>query len=160
MGWIKTAKEKGREHIILGLFGLIVLLLLVIWRAVPASAWDTVSEATPKRVLWALLGLAVIAIGVETALFLDYRRGSKHTPVPYKPRRLCGVLWDEDSSPLCTVCQTLLHLFYIVSGEDRDQALRCPKCKAEYTLRDDEGYEHALADVKAYLNSTNPNEFD
>ncbi len=155
MGWIETAKKKGREHIILGVFALIALLLLVIWQAVPSEVWGRVSEAIPKRVLWALLGLALIAIGLETALFLDYRRGNKHVPAPPKPKRMLGVLWDDDSNPLCPVCEMLLHIFYLDADESKE-ALRCPKCKAEYTLRDDEGCKHGLWDVKEYLAGRTP----
>jgi hypothetical protein len=152
MGWIETAKEKGREHIISVVFALIALLLSIIWLAVPSEVWGKASAVVPKRVLWALLGLAVIAISLETALFLDYRRGSKHTPTPYKPKRMLGVLWDEEFNPVCPVCEILLHMFYINADSNRPrQALRCPKCKAEYTLLDDEGHGHALLDVKEYL---------
>jgi len=156
-GWIATAKEKAREHIILGLFALIALLLLVIWQAVPREVWGKVSEAVPKQALWALLGLEAIAIGIQAAFALDNRRKWKNTPPapppppePGKPLRRFGVHWDGEFNPLCPVCEILLHMFYLDVDESRE-ALRCPKCKAEYTLRDDEGYTHALGEVKEYL---------
>jgi hypothetical protein len=154
MGWKETLTEKTRDHIVTVLFGLIVLLLLVIWRAVPFAIWDKVLEVVPKQVLWALIALELIVIGLLTAFALDSRRKRKNTPSeqPQRPVRRFGIHWDDEFNPLCPVCEVLLHIFYPegASGE----VLRCPKCKAEYRLRNDDGEEFLLYDVKRYLNGT------
>jgi len=142
MGWIETGKEKAREHLILGLFALIALLLLVIWQAFPSEVWGKVSEVTPKRVLWALLGLEAIAIGLQAAFALDNRRKRKNTPPNESPKyyKKFGILWDSDADPRCPVCQTLMHMFdrFPVEGQMYETII-CPKCKARYSLKQDNG---------------------
>jgi hypothetical protein len=98
--WKETAKEKAREHIVLAIFALIGLLLLAIWQAVPSSLWGTVSEATPKRALWALIALELIAIcGLAAALIEKW----------WEPQmlKLFGMLWDDKQNPHCPVDKTL-----------------------------------------------------
>lgn len=161
--WKETAVKKARERIVLGVFALITLLLLVIWRAVPSSVWDTVSEATPKRVLWALLGLEAITICVLTALLVDYKRSRSDAPdtvasqpvqsLPPKPIRRFGVHWDEDQNPLCPVCETLLFLTggTIQTPRGTKEVLRCAKCPHDYSLRNDLGHHVSLIGAKQDL---------
>ncbi len=154
MAW--NLKQKAQDNIVSIGLGLVVLLLLVIWQAVPSSVWDRVSEATPKRALWALIALELIVIGLLAASAIDSRRKRKDTPSeqPQRPVRRFGIHWDDEFNPLCPACEVLLHIFYPedASGE----VLRCPKCKAEYRLRNDDGEEFLLYDVKRYLNGTTP----
>lgn len=147
--WIDTGVQKARERIVLAVFALITLLLLVIWRAVPASVWDRVSEATPKRALWALLGLAAIAICVLTALFLQNRRKQKETaqhlaqalepPESPAPQylRMYGLLWDDDLNPCCPADETPL-TFLMRSATGGFDILQCASCKARFPIHDDE----------------------
>jgi hypothetical protein len=140
MGWRETLTEKAREHIITILFGLIVLLLLVIWRAVPSSIWDGVSEAVPKPVLWALIALELIVIGLLTAFALDNRRKSKRAIPPSDESKLMiafGCLWDDSQNPLCPADKTLMYVAMHYKDEGYE-TIRCPKCKVRIPLRDDE----------------------
>jgi hypothetical protein len=153
MGWQDTLKEKARDHIITVLFGLITLLLLAIWKAVPGKVWDRVSEATPKRVLWALIGLELIAIGLLTAFALDDRRkGKQATPSSGESKHMIafGCLWDNSLNPLCPADKTLMYVA-IHYKEERYETLRCPKCKVRIPLRDDEYGTITLAGARELL---------
>jgi hypothetical protein len=157
MGWRDTLKEKARDHTVTVLFGLIVLLLLIIWRAVPSSIWDTVSEAVPKRVLWALIALELIAIGLLTASAIDNWRKQKSAsaalvPEPPAHYKRFGVMWDSDANPLCPACLTLLHVWdqFHVEGRLHEQ-LMCPKCHQQYSLRFDSGEYIFLASAKPQI---------
>jgi len=148
MSNVAKIKELALENIVLAVFALITLLLLVIWQAVPSSVWATVSEATPKRALWALLGLEAIAICVLVALALDNRRKHKLTPTvdaptPEPPRyfKFHGLFWDDDLNPVCPADRTLL----FVAGRSARKSggvydtLRCPSCANIFPLRDRTG---------------------
>ena len=153
MGWRETLTEKARDHIITVLFGLIVLLLLVIWRAVPSAIWDRVSEAVPKQVLWALIALEAIAIGLLTAFALDNRRKSKQAALPNsEPKRLIafGCLWDDSHNPLCPADGTLLYVATHYK-EDNSETLRRPKCKVRIPLRHDDYGPLTLGQAREFI---------
>ncbi len=73
-------KEKLLEHSVAAVLALIVLLLSVIWLAVPSEVWGKASEAVPKRVLWALLALELIAIIALTGSLINQKRKSRQEP--------------------------------------------------------------------------------
>ena len=134
MGW--NLKQRAQDHIVTVAVGLIVLLLLVVWRAIPSSVWDRVSETTPKRALWALLALEGMAICLLSGALIDYRRKEKNIPAR-QYYRTYGLFWDEDLNPLCPVDNILLS----VSERHTEpitgfaESLKCPKCKAVFKLR-------------------------
>ena len=159
MDWKEKVKEKLLEHSVAAVLALTVLLLSVIWLAVPSEVWGTASAVVPKRVIWALLGLAALTIVVLAALLLDSRRNLKHTsaalreaqnvpppappppppPAPTGPRyfKVYGLFWDDDLNPYCTADETLLFVYTQAektSGGKYDY-LRCPKCKVSFPLR-------------------------
>lgn len=136
MGWLEKLKEKAQEHIILGLFGLIVLLLLIVWQAVPSTVWGKVSEVTPKRVLWALLGLESIVIVLETAYILSRRKRLGATSAT-KYNLAIGVFWDDDLHPLCPIDSTPLYIWSYTESPQPHNVLRCPKCSNRFPLRHD-----------------------
>ena len=142
MAW--DLKQKAQDHIVSIVLGLIVLLLLVIWQGVPSSTWDRVSEATPKRVLWALLALESIAIiGLAVSLYKKVR----------KKRRLwgLGVVWDLDYlKPLCPTCDGDVTLF-IKQVQDTHDILQCPKCKIEIPLVGDTNQHFHLYQAKDFV---------
>jgi len=133
MAW--NLRKKAQDRIVSIGLALIVLLLLVVWRAVPSSVWDTVSEATPKRALWALLGLAGIAICLLGGALIDNWRKKKQ-PRPEMLKRF-GVLWDADLSPHCPADQTLMRPRSNLSDRDHE-IMMCPKCDHTYPLRTDD----------------------
>ena len=91
MSWLTKLKEQAQERTILGLFALIGLLSLIVWQAVPSEVWDKVSEVTPKRALWALLALTVIAAILEGAYILLLRKR-----LAEKLTTKFGVKWTKD----------------------------------------------------------------
>lgn len=146
MAW--NLKQKAQDHIVLGLFALITLLSLIVWRAVPSSAWDKVSEATPKRALWALLGLALIAICLLGAALIDNKRKRKlETPKTVR-FRIFGVHWDDQGNPLCPVCDCLMPIHHREMDGD---VLWCPKCKTLFSLWGENGDRLTLEQGKAGL---------
>jgi hypothetical protein len=150
--WTKTAVEKAREHIVLAVFGLIVLLLLIIWQAVPASVWGTVSEAVPKRVLWALLGLATITICLLIALLIDKNRTIRRISNTQKPPesrffKIYGLLWDKDLNPHCPADKVLLTYFMKLSSDHYD-VLRCAKCNSYFRIHHETNGDLTLAKAK------------
>lgn len=140
MGW--NLKQQAKDRIVTGLFALIVLLLLIVWKAIPSSVWDRVSEATPKRALWALLALAGIAICLLTGALIDNWRKRKPTsPEPPKLQyfRVFGLFWDDNLNPFCPADETLLSTWSrtALKAGGFYEVLRCPKCKNQFALRDD-----------------------
>jgi hypothetical protein len=129
MEWLTKLKDKAQEHTILGLFFILGLLCLVIWRAVPPIIWETISEATSKPALWALAGLLVIAAILELAYVCDLRQKLKTKKI-WK----FGVLWDKEQAPLCPNCQN--HIGFL---QDDCPNLWCPLCQHVWPLVDDNG---------------------
>jgi hypothetical protein len=138
MAW--NLKQKAQDHIVSIGLGLIVLLLLIVWRAVPSSAWDTVSEATPKRALWALLGLAVIAISVLGGSLIDGYRKRRNIPIAPAPEPayllMFGLLWDENQNPFCPADKLPL-TFFMRHARDHYDILRCAGCGNRFPIRHD-----------------------
>lgn len=158
MDVLEKIKETVLEHIVLAIFGLIVLLLLIILRAFLFSVWDKVAGATPPQALWALLALAGIAIVILAALLIDARRSLKHTsaelrkaqnappppPPPAPPPKpgyfkFYGLFWDNDLNPFCPADETLL---FVYTQDDKANGgkydrLRCPRCRMSFPLRDE-----------------------
>jgi hypothetical protein len=148
MAW--NLKQKAQDHIVSIGLGLIVLLLLVVWRAVPSSAWDRVSEATPKRALWALLGLAGIAICLLSGALIDNWRKKAAPKTEYL--KIHGLYWDKALNPLCPADETLLFVSdqtLAMSGAIYD-ILKCPKCGNEISLRID---SHGLVTLSSMKNN-------
>jgi hypothetical protein len=111
-----------------GLLLLVALLIGVIWREALSQKWVQATEGLSKPALAAMLELALLvvvaeALGIAYLGYLLYQsqrvKVSGQIPQldPPKLKRLCGVLWAEDASPICPVCEILLHLF-IVYDED------------------------------------------
>jgi hypothetical protein len=147
MAW--NLKQKAQDHIVSIGLGLIVLLLLVIWRAIDPSVWDRVSEATSKRALWALLGLAGIAICLLIGALVDNFRKRKQASKPaFKAHRELGIHWDERDNPLCPACECLMPIHHSdVAGD----ILWCPRCKTHFALRLDSGERLTLERAKAFV---------
>jgi hypothetical protein len=149
MAWKDDLGKKAQEHIVLGLFGLITLLLLVIYRAIPSSAWDTVSEVIPKRVLWALIALEAIAIGLQAAFAIDNRRTRKNTPQAPPPLRMFGLLWDKEQNPLCPADQTPLS--FLISPTPAFDLLKCAQCDSQFSIHHDLTGNMTLAHAKQQI---------
>lgn len=149
MSWLTKLKEKVQEHTILGLFALITLLSLIIWRAVPAEVWDRVSEVTPKRVLWALLGLLAIVSMLGGA----YIRNLRHQLASNLFWRF-GVLWDKKQTPHCPACSKPLGRYaaYIIVVSPQ-WGFMCVQCNKVISMSDDEGNILTFKEAKALLNS-------
>lgn len=134
MAW--NLKQKAQDHIVSIGLGLIVLLLLVVWGAIDSSVWGKVSAATPKRALWALLGLAGITICLLSGALIDGWRKTKAAAAS-KPEDdlvpLYGVLWNRYADPYCPVCRVLLNFHRFPS----ESHLKCPKCKSSFLLHKD-----------------------
>ncbi len=149
MAW--NLKQKAQDHIVSVGLALIVLLLLAVWRAIDPSVWDRVSEATPKRALWALLGLAGIAICLLVGALIDNLRKRKHVPSAKKPFILYGVHWDDDDNPRCPVCECLMPTHHIEDDEraaSEVEVLWCPRCKTTFSLWEDSGERKTLEEAK------------
>jgi hypothetical protein len=137
MAW--NLKQKAQDNIVSIVIGLIVLLSLIVWRAVDPSVWDKVSEATPKRALWALLGLAAIAICLLAGALIDnwlQRRGLSRF----------GVRWDKKAKPLCPGCRSEM---FISHAESTYDVLQCSKCKMEVPLVAENSQPHRFFTAKA-----------
>jgi hypothetical protein len=141
MGW--NLKQKAQDHTVSIGLGLIVLLLLTVWQAVDPSVWGKVSEAVPKRALWALLALESITICLLVAYAVQIKRRTSNRLKP-----LFGVLWDKDAHPYCPVCSVLMHF-----NEPSIKLWKatCPKCKTVFTVIAQGGWLVTLEDVKQRL---------
>ncbi len=146
MGWLTKLKEQAQERTILGLFALITLLSLIVWGAVPSSAWDKVSEVTPKRALWALLGLLAIAAILECAYIVELRRRLK---LKLKPR--FGVYWDRELTPYCPSCSKVLVYIKDSAAFSHVWGFKCVQCSTFIPLNDDDGRPIEITDAKRLL---------
>jgi hypothetical protein len=145
--------------IVTGLLLLAGFLIAIVWRETLYGKWEQVAGGFSKPALMALLGLAVIAIVLETAwvgylLYSGRERKPSPPPLPPPPEKLLthfGVYWDSRLNPLCPICkQAPLHMRY-KDEETSKETLRCPSCIRDYVLRDDEANDIELVDVKKYL---------
>jgi uncharacterized protein YbaR (Trm112 family) len=74
-------------------------------------------------------------------------------PLETKMLKQFGVLWDEVQNPHCPADKTLLTIW---GHEDADadgpayDTLHCPKCDAEFTIRDEHGLR-TLFEAKNYI---------
>jgi hypothetical protein len=153
MSWLTKLKEQAQEHTILGLFALIGLLSLIVWRAVPSEVWDKVSELTPKRALWALLALTAIAAILEFAYIRVLRK-----EVTGKLKARFGVMWSKEFVPHCTACLSPLTSYgqYPTSFHlSTVWGFKCVKCDALIVMNDDEGNTLELKQAKQLL-ASNP----
>lgn len=147
MDLLTKIKDKGQEHVVEGIFALVLLLLGVIWAAVPSEVWGRVSGVTPKRVLWAAIGLLVLGLFLETAYVAHLRRKLK-----LKPR--FGVLWNRELVPHCPSCSSLLTGYGQYStayGFGNIWAFKCVKCDELIKMTDDEGSIVELKEAKRVL---------
>ena len=156
MNWQDKLKEKLLEHLIVVILSIIGVLLLILWQAIPSEIWIRVSDATPKRVLWALLALSLILIVLETAFIINLRRRSG---VKVTPRQVAmfGVLWDEYANPLCPICK--IHMYPTRRRDENNQlrqVVKCPKCEKSYILKDDSVNRLELAEAKEMLVRKHP----
>jgi hypothetical protein len=157
MSLIAELKKQAQENIVKVVFALLLLLLGVIWAAVPSETWGRVSAAVPKSVLWALLGLVVAALIAGVAYIFYLRKKAKP-----KERFAFGVYWDSVLNPLCPACKTPLsqsrrHLFYAI-GEGiplPKPITECLKCDKHLPLFDDYGNSVTLSDAKRQLSEGN-----
>jgi hypothetical protein len=149
MSWSIKLKEKAQEHTVSGLLGLIVLLSLIIWAAVPSELWNRISEAVPKRVLWALIGLEAIAICLSSAYIMTMRRELRS-----KMFWMCGVLWDKKHTPHCPSCSKPLggYTQNLIHGS-WEWGFKCIDCNQPVSLSDESGCNIELSEVKRLLSS-------
>lgn len=164
MGWSTKLKEKAEEHTISGLFALIVLLSLIVWGAVPSEVWDRVSEVTPKRALWALTGLQLIAAILASAYIYNLRKQRKKIQAENvrlqdlidNPPRVFrfGVYWDKDLIPYCPSC--LKPLTNYGNWQYGGWGFNCVSCKDTVRMHNDEGRVLELAEAKRLLSSKDP----
>ena len=140
------------EHVVVLVLSVIGILLLVLWQAVPSEIWVRVSDAVPKRVLWALLALALILILLELAYILYLRRKSGAINVASRQVAMFGVLRDENANPLCPICKILM---YPTRRKDENnhlyQIVKCPNCKNGYVLKNDNTSRVELSKAKEML---------
>lgn len=156
MAW--NLKQKAQDNIVSIGLGLIVLLLLVVWKAVDPSVWDKVSEAVPKRALWALLALELITIIVLAGSLINHRRKSRQKEaLDGVMHKRFGVLWDNKLNPHCPADQTLMRPRVHQTNRDYD-ILMCPKCDHTYPLRREDMSSLRLPAAQALIRTENTGE--
>jgi hypothetical protein len=130
MDWLAKLKEQAQEHVVEGIFALVLLLLGVIWAAVPTEVWGRVSAATPKRALWVAIGLLVLGLFLEIAYVAHLRRKLK-----LKPR--FGVYWDRDLMPYCPAHKGIPLATWGNLGNKGPHGYICPEGPHVIPLQDD-----------------------
>jgi hypothetical protein len=140
MSLLDKLREKAKEHAVALVFVLALLLLGVIWAAVPTEVWNRISAATPKRALWATIGLLALALLLESAYLLELRRKYR-----LKPR--FGVYWDRSLTPYCPACSKMVA--YV--RHSLTWGFQCVQCDGFVPLNDDNGQGIEIADARALL---------
>lgn len=140
-------KEQVAQHLVIAVLAPFLFLAGVLWSAIPYQVWDQLSGLTPKKALWALLGILVLtSLGLTAYVFVLRRR------LKNKLRPMYGVLWDREANAYCPGCNSALAAY-----QERAfgmLAFRCTKCKTELPLRDDEGKDVTLLEAKRVLAAT------
>jgi hypothetical protein len=119
---------------------LIGSLALIVFREILAEKWAQVTAGLSTRGLSAALGLALIAIVIETTgiaylLYLLYRQKPKIADPPMLKQ--FGVLWDFDLNPHCPVDKTPMAFFsHGLISDHKCDYLRCPACDVKIPLWD------------------------
>lgn len=150
MDLLAKLKEKAEEHTVSAVLALIVLLSLVVWKAVPSEVWDKVSEVTPKRVLWALLGLLAIAATLEGTYIRALRRRQAEKLITK-----FGVKWTKELVPHCPSCSSPLTNYghYWNGAFTSTWSFSCVKCNQRVTMSDEAGNELELHEAKDLISA-------
>lgn len=153
MNLIAELIKQIRENLVKAVIALILLLLGVIWAAVPSETWDRVSAAIPKPALWA--GTGILALGLVLSFAYIFHLRNKSKP---KEKFAFGAYWDAAKNPLCPACKTPLvqstrNLLYVL---DLDGVVpppkpvpQCVKCDRVISLHDDDGNSLSLSTAKS-----------
>src|SRR5437868_3725684 len=96
-------KETLLENIVLTVLGVMGVLFLIIWKSVDPAIWTWISDTTPKKVLWAWIGLAGMLAVLEGAYIFHLRRKLHPKYISH-----LGVLWDKRHNLYCPKDETLL----------------------------------------------------
>jgi hypothetical protein len=162
MSWTTKLKEIAQEHTLKGVLALLLLLLGVIWSAIPSEVWGKISAAIPKPVLWAVIGVLTVVTILESASIYISRKRLKRLRQTTKLFPNFGVLWDELNNPHCPSCKNLLpqklkERYGYDFAESKLIAtnplptLECLQCNKEITLIDDDGEVITLKNAKQQL---------
>jgi uncharacterized Zn finger protein (UPF0148 family) len=141
-------KETIIEYATLSVLGLIGILLVIVWQAVPTSFWTGISDVTPKSVLWALLGLLCIAVVLETTYVFQLRRTLNPKLIHFS-----GVLWDSTYNLYCPKDESPL----FQSGRSGKvvgrgvEIFTCPKCDNSFSFKNGDGLLIYYEDAKENL---------
>jgi hypothetical protein len=147
MNWLTELKAKAKEHTLSLVISLTVLLVGVIWAAIPSELWSKVSAAIPKRVLWSVIGLLVLGLIFESAYVANLR--SK-----FKLKWQFGIRWSKSLEPFCPVCPTPLSSYgqhAIFSSSSLTWGFICPQCKDIFPMTDNDGNTLELKQAKQLL---------
>ena len=106
-GLIEKAKSQLEDHLVLTIAGLLLLLLGVVWSAIPAEALERVLDTPNKKALWALLGILLLLSSLLFAWTFTLRKDIKGLQAALEIRliRRLGILWDQDLVPCCPACE-------------------------------------------------------
>ena len=140
--------EKSVEWLVAGVLGIVVVLVFVIWGAVPTDFRQAILDAADKRVLWALLGLlGFILVGETVYIVVSTIRNRKVL------HHYCGALWNSESEVFCPKDETPLFQNGITYSEEFPQAkgveiFQCPKCDNSVIFKDTDGSHISFEEAK------------
>jgi len=134
---VSKIKELILEHIVATVLGGIGLLCLVLWQTIDPAIWARLSEAIPKKALWAWLGLAVITVLLEGAYIIHLRR-RLYPKLTFH----YGVLWDKNFNLYCPKDNEPLHQSQVggIALDVYPDEFTCIKSDRTYVLKDKNGF--------------------
>ena len=148
MNIIDTIKESAIKQIVSGIFGILLLLIGLIYPDIIPGIFRYIIQNLSKEALLKITSLAILLsillAGLSFTIYLKY-----------KPRLTakCGVLWDKNKEAHCPACKSPLSesTFYNAPA-NMHHFYKCINCDKEITLKHN-GKNILLDEALKLLNS-------
>lgn len=135
------------DHIVTIVFGLITILCLTIWQAIPSEVWVQVAAAIPKRALAAFIGLLLIALSTCLAYSFSLRWKLKNIRGEEPTEPSDKIAEPDDYEPDEKEKEILLYLFKSNDGKPVEDINRRLRFKYEQEL----SYHLGRLDAHSYI---------
>ena len=113
---IDTIKEHTIKYFLSALFGLLILLIGLIYQDVLLVIYPEVIQKLPKEVFLKITTVAIILFALSSALSFIFYLKLKNELIPK-----FGVLWDKNKEAYCPACRIPLS-HYVTWRPDHPEA--------------------------------------
>jgi len=143
---IDTIKEHTIKYFLSALFGLLILLIGLIYQDVLLVIYPEVIQKLPKEVFLKITIVAIILFVLSSVLSLIFYLKLKNKLIPK-----FGVLWDKKGEAYCPSCEIILSEYHEQTSP-LICSFTCVKCHTNIRLNN-LGKSISLLDAQKLLNS-------